>query len=98
LCDYYLIIPPTASFYPEILDMWGLSISIVNAALRSEPQYRSHIATRLRAGRPGNLGSIPGRGKRFSLLHKVQTVSGTHAASYPVGTGEFFSGGKAVGA
>jgi hypothetical protein len=30
------------------------------------------------------LGSIPGRGKRF--LHSVQTGSGPHPASYPMGT------------
>jgi hypothetical protein len=39
-------------------------------------------------------GWIPGRGKNFSLLHKVQTCSGSHPASYPVSTGGSFSGGK----
>jgi hypothetical protein len=28
------------------------------------------------------------------LLHNVQTYSGAHPASYPVGTGRFFPGGK----
>jgi hypothetical protein len=32
--------------------------------------------------------SIPGKGKTFSLLHSVQSGSGTHSASYPVGTGD----------
>jgi hypothetical protein len=30
-------------------------------------------------------GSIPGK-ERFSRLHRVQTGSGTHHASYPMGT------------
>jgi hypothetical protein len=36
-------------------------------------------------------GSSPGRGWEFSLNHRVQNVSGTYAASYPMGTrGCFF--------
>jgi hypothetical protein len=42
--------------------------------------------------------SIPGRDKIFFLLHSVQTSSGTHPASYPMGTGGSFPGSKAVGA
>jgi hypothetical protein len=40
-------------------------------------------------------GSIPGRGNDgiLSLLHHVQTGSGAHIASYPMGTGS-----KEVGA
>jgi hypothetical protein len=34
----------------------------------------------------------------FSLHHRVQNGSGTHPASYPVGTRGFFPGGKAAGA
>jgi hypothetical protein len=34
----------------------------------------------------------------FSLQHHVQTGSGAHPASYPVGTGGSFPGGKATGA
>jgi hypothetical protein len=30
--------------------------------------------------------------KYFSLLHKVLTGSGAHAASYPVSTGDFVNG------
>jgi metal-dependent HD superfamily phosphatase/phosphodiesterase len=33
-----------------------------------------------------------------SLLHSVQTAFEAHPASYPMGTGGFFSGGKAAGA
>jgi hypothetical protein len=38
----------------------------------------------------------PGRVKNF--LHSVQTGSGAHPASYPVGTGGSFPGGKVAGA
>jgi hypothetical protein len=43
-------------------------------------------------------GSIPGRGKDFSLCHRVQTGSGTHPASYQMGTVCFFRRVKAAGA
>jgi hypothetical protein len=49
--------------------------------------------------------SIPKVGVRFpagtrdsSLLHNVHTDPGAHPASYPMGTGGCFPGGKAVGA
>jgi hypothetical protein len=35
-------------------------------------------------------------GQDFSLLHRVQTSSGVHPASYPMGTGSSFPGGKAA--
>jgi hypothetical protein len=38
------------------------------------------------------------KGQDFSPLHVVQTRSGAHPASCPVGTGGSFSGGKAAGA
>jgi hypothetical protein len=37
-------------------------------------------------------------GSEFYFLHMVQTGSGVHPASYPIGTGGFFPGGKAAGA
>jgi hypothetical protein len=36
------------------------------------------------------------KGQEFSLLHVVQTGSGVHPTSYPIGTGGFFPGGKAA--
>jgi hypothetical protein len=36
-------------------------------------------------------------GQEFSLLHVVQTGSGVHSNSYPIGTGGSFPGGKAAG-
>jgi hypothetical protein len=38
--------------------------------------------------------SIPGRGKRISLLLSVQTGSRAHPASYPIVTGAVLPGGK----
>jgi hypothetical protein len=40
---------------------------------------------------------FPVGARYFSLLHSVQTGSGAHPASYPMGTGFSFSGGKAAG-
>jgi hypothetical protein len=36
-------------------------------------------------------------GARFPPLHVVQTGSGAHPSSYPMGTGCSFPGGKAAG-
>jgi hypothetical protein len=36
--------------------------------------------------------SFPGRGKRFFSTHRVQTGSGAHATSYPIGKGALSSG------
>jgi hypothetical protein len=41
---------------------------------------------------------LDAEGKDFSPLHVVQTGSGAHVASYPMGTGDSFPGGKAAGA
>jgi hypothetical protein len=45
----------------------------------------------------GQLGFRVPVGSRFSLLHVVQTGSGTHPASYPMGTGAFSLGIKQPG-
>jgi len=34
----------------------------------------------------------------FSPIHRVQTSTGSHPASYPMGTGGSYLGGKATGA
>jgi hypothetical protein len=49
------------------------------------------------AGRPRDLGSSPDGGKKFSLLHIVQTGSGAHLASYPMGTRVCFPLDNAAG-
>jgi hypothetical protein len=49
------------------------------------------------AGRPrGSEFMSPGRVKNFRLHHVVQTGSGAHPASYPMGTGDSFPGVKAA--
>jgi hypothetical protein len=63
---------------------------------RGSRDNSADIAARLRTGRPTIRGSIPGRGKRF-LLHYVQTCSGTHPASYTMGTDSHFLGVKRQG-
>jgi hypothetical protein len=45
-------------------------------------------------GRPR---SCPGRVNNFTLLYSIQTGSGAHPASYPIGTGGSFPRGKAAG-
>ena len=44
------------------------------------------VVVGLRAVQSRNCGSISGRNKRFSSLHKVQTVSGVYLASSSMGT------------
>jgi glutamine synthetase len=45
----------------------------------------------------GSRVRFPAGAENFSLQHRVQNGSGTHPASYPVGTKESFPGGKAAG-
>jgi hypothetical protein len=46
----------------------------------------------------GSLVRFPAGAGNFSLHHRVQTGSGAHPASYPMGTRGSFPGGKAAGA
>jgi hypothetical protein len=41
---------------------------------------------------------FPAVAGNFSLRHRVQAGSGAHPASYPMGTGGSFPGGKTAGA
>jgi hypothetical protein len=43
-------------------------------------------------------GRVPAGAGNFSLHHGVQTGSGAHPDSYPMGTRYFLPGGKAAGA
>jgi hypothetical protein len=56
---------------------------------RCFPQYLHTIM--------GGGSSSPGRVKKFSLLHIVQTGSGIHPTSYKMGTGGSFPGVKLQG-
>jgi hypothetical protein len=55
----------------------------------------SQYSVWLRAGRPGDRGSIPGRAKDFFSNVCVQTGSGAHPASCTMATGGPFPGVKA---
>jgi hypothetical protein len=46
----------------------------------------------------GSRVRFPAGAGNFSLHHRFQNGSGAHPASYPMGTGGSFSGGKAAGA
>jgi hypothetical protein len=46
----------------------------------------------------GSRVRFPAGAGNFSLHHRIQIDSGSHPASYPVGTGVSFLGGKAAGA
>jgi hypothetical protein len=54
------------------------------------------IATMIQTGHPRNRGSIPGRGKIFSVLSNVQTGFGTLTQFNKIGIGGCFSGDKAA--
>jgi hypothetical protein len=41
--------------------------------------------------------SVLDKGKRFSLLHTIQNVSGSYSASYPIGSGGLSPGVKRPG-
>jgi hypothetical protein len=71
------------------------------------PSRRSNLILLITAYRDSSVGIATGWTARvrfltgardFYLLHSVQTVSGTHPDSYSMGTGGYFTGGKAVGA
>jgi hypothetical protein len=62
-----------------------------------KPVQRSRYAEWLGAGWPGGRSSSPGKGKTFLTPHVVQTGSGAHSASYPMGTGGFYPGIKQPG-
>jgi hypothetical protein len=67
----------------------NLNLSIViDRRFSSASRVVSQYSVWLRAARPGDWGSIPGRGKRiFSCSLYVQSSSGANPASYTMGTG-----------
>jgi hypothetical protein len=68
------------------------SPNIVRAIKSRRMRWAGHVA-RMGGGERFNSG---GTGN-FSLHHRVQNGSGSHPASYPVGTTGSFPGGKATG-
>jgi hypothetical protein len=80
--------PPTHMF--TLLFGYILHLGLVNKRIGSL-DVSVGTATRLQAG-----GSTPGIGKRFFLLHNVQTGSDAHPAAHTMGTRGSFPGGKAA--
>jgi hypothetical protein len=87
----------SASLRPCISSLKVFDGLILNLELGGVKETGSSVSivTRLRLD---ERGSIPGRGRNFSLLHRIQTGSGVHTVSYPMGTGYYFLGIKAAGA
>jgi hypothetical protein len=78
--SHQLPLPPRSEYFPQ-------------HPVLNEPGQRSRYSDGLCAGWPVFDSR---QGHDFSLLHNVQTGSGTHPASYPIGTVCSFSGGKAA--
>jgi hypothetical protein len=82
-----------------IIMQWNLYRTYYKQYLRHFrcPDGAVGIATGYGVGQPRLRSSSPGRVKN-SLLHDLQTGSGTKPASYPISTGGFFLGENAAGA
>jgi hypothetical protein len=85
--------PPHCHFVP-FLDCLG-----IDAGLRVEKSRDSSVGIALSYGldERGSRVRFPAGAGNFSLHHRVQNGSGTHPASYPMGTRGYFPGGKAAG-
>jgi hypothetical protein len=70
-----------------------LRLSFVNKS-RDSPVG---IALGYRLDDSGSRIRFPAGAGNFSLHHRVQNGSGAHPASYPMGSGVSFPGGKAAG-
>jgi hypothetical protein len=97
--DFEFAIPAFAlrnTYAPYTTHPFGFALSVLYHIIFSQPSRDSWVgtATEYELDCPG---SIPGRGKRFSLLHSVQNGSGIHPASCPVRIGGAFQGLKRPG-
>jgi hypothetical protein len=66
-------------------------------SIGTEPNSLAGLVTRLLARRSGIEVRFPAGGRCVSL-YSVEAISGSISASYPIGTGGSFTGGKAAGA
>jgi hypothetical protein len=71
------------NFYPLLTDTSSHKGPPLDAILSQISPVHTFHSYDIQAGFPAG---------HFSLLHSVQTDSGAHAASYPMGTGISFSG------
>jgi hypothetical protein len=93
--------------YVHLTRYWVLSRQVTLYTLFISSPLRCSLVYPLKAGLAQSVyGSVMGWTtgvwftswvRDFPILHSTQTDSGTHPASYPICTGEYFLGGKAVG-
>jgi hypothetical protein len=94
------------SVYPPIVARHRLGKNLIAARQRlgKYPPIvaRQRLSRNVTHGYLGLRAERPGfdswHGQEISLLHRVQTGSGAHPASYPMGIGGSFPGGKVAGA
>jgi hypothetical protein len=85
--------------YKSAVIIHEIYLFVIYITYIKEPGYLSRYSDWLRAGQSGfGRFRLPAGARNFSFHHRVQTDTGTHPASYPVGTGASFSGDKAAGA
>jgi hypothetical protein len=70
---------------------YGRSAVVYGLSSSLRRPHRSHWSRDSSVGIATGYG-LDGPGFDFSLLHSVQTGSGAHPASYPIGTGGSFAG------
>jgi hypothetical protein len=74
----------------------GTSQNIVHSSLYDKC-YRVGIAQSVQQRAKGWTAGVDSRQEQdFSLVHSIETDSGAHPASYPMGTVGYFRGGKAA--
>jgi hypothetical protein len=71
-----------------------IKFNFITSHRNKEPGKSFSMETRLGAGLPENVGSIPDGSGDMSLYHRVQTDSGTYPALWPVGAGSLSPGIK----
>jgi hypothetical protein len=84
------ILSPSSAVNLETVCFSGTLASAYESTRRQNPNHQHKW---VRPGRPGDQGSLPGRGERIFPLACVQTGSGAHPASCTVGTGGSYPGG-----
>jgi hypothetical protein len=92
-----LLINYTADEDRAIYTLTNINIGYICNKIRSRDSVVS-IATGYGLDDRGVGVRVPVESRIFSLLHVLQNDSGAHPASYPMGTGGSFPGGKASGA
>jgi hypothetical protein len=82
---------------PKILWVLSTTDAFLFIIFCPSPLLRAGIVTGYRLDELGSGVRFPAGTWNFFLHHRVQTSSGAHPASYPMGTGRSFPGGKAAG-